>query len=780
MAKEQTNRSDGALPDAASWIGRRVRRVEDPKLVRGRGSYVDDVPVTNPLHLVLVRSQQAHALLERVDVERAKGQDGIVAVLTGDDVAGVPDAPANAPKGATAVRHPVLARGVVKYVGQPVAAVLAETRAAAEDAAELVGVEYRPLPVVADLKAAAAGDVMVHEGVPGNVAYTKLLQEGDVPGAFERADRVVKVDMINQRLAGVPLEGRGTLAAFDGTRDTLTVWSSTQMPHDLRDRLAELLCLAETQVRVIAPDVGGGFGIKINVYPEDVLVAALARQHRRPVKWIESRHEHMLSAAHGRGQQASLEAAVTADGKVLALRGRILADLGAFALTTTANVPTSTLSMLQGPYEVVNFDVELTELYSNKTPTGAYRGAGRPEPTYYLERLMDVVARDLGLDPAEVRRRNFISEDAFPYKTVTGTRYDSGAYERALDVALEKSGYADLREEQQRLRTQGRYLGIGLASYVEICAFGWDQARVRVNRDGSAMVFTGTSPHGQGAATGFAQIVAEQLGIEPTSVQVVHGDTLAVPTGQGTAGSRTLVVGGSAIQRAAERIRIKLLKIAAHQLGVSEEQLVMENGQVLVEGAPETALSVRDIADLAHRPNKLPDGLEPGLEEQATFYVKNATFPFGTHVCVVEVDRSTGAASIVRYVSVDDCGSIMNPMLVEGQVHGGIAQGAGQALWEGVAFDAAGQNMTASLAEYALPRLTDFPSFELQRTVTPSPTNPLGAKGVGEAGTIGATPAVVNAVIDALEAFGVRHLDMPLTAPKVWQAMQASAREDQP
>jgi carbon-monoxide dehydrogenase large subunit len=571
------------------------------------------------------------------------------------------------------------------------------------------------------------------------------------------------------------METRGSAAAWDGSRGALTVWSSTQVPHDLRDTLAEVLGLAANQVRVVAPDVGGGFGVKLNVYPEDVLVALLAQRLGHPVKWVESRRESMVATAHGRDQVCNLAVACDRRGKVLAMRARIVADLGAYLLSTTAEVPTLTLLMLQGPYTIRNLDAEVIEVYTHKTPTGAYRGAGRPEATFYLERAMDLIAAEVGADPVEVRRRNLLPKSAFPHRAITGVRYDSGDYGRALDLMLERAGYADLREEQRRGREARRYLGIGLSTYVEICAFGWERARVRVAPDGSAVVFSGTSPHGQGAASGFAQIVADRLGIPPDRVQVVHGDTLAVPSGMGTGGSRTLVVGGSAILRAADRVRKKMLRVAAHMLEVSTDDIEFRDGAIAVRGVPERALSVAEVAAAAHRPRRIPADLEPGLEESATFVIRESTFPFGAHLCVVEVDPDTGDVRVLRYVSVDDCGVVINPMLVEGQIHGGIAQAMGQALLEEVAYDASGQPLQPTLADYPLPRALHLPRIETHRTVTPSPTNPLGAKGVGEAGTIGATPAFANAVVDALEPFGVRHLDMPLRPERIWRALQQSA-----
>ena len=763
------------MEDLARWVGRRVRRIEDPKLVRGQGAYLDDVPAEGVLHVALVRSPHPHARVVRVDGTAARSVAGVVGVFSGPDL-GVGRVPVAGLRGAKVAPHPVLAVGVVRYVGEPVAAVVAESRAAAEDGAAAVAVSYEPLPAVADPLEAAGDASLVHPDLGTNVAYRRTTRAGDPDGAFTSAYRVVRQSIRQQRLAAVPMEGRGVLAAWDGARGLLTVWSSTQVPHDLRDTLAEALDLPANQVRVVAPDVGGGFGVKLNTYPEDVLVAHLARRLGRPVKWVESRRESLLATVHGRSQVGEVEVACDRRGRVLALRARLVADIGAYALSTTLEVPTLTARVLTGPYAIQHLQAEVVEVYTHRTPTGAYRGAGRPEATFYLERMMDLVAAELGLDPAEVRRRNLLRKSAFPYKTPGSARYDSGDFLRALRVLLDRAGYSALRREQERARAEGRYLGIGLSVYVEVCAFGWEAAKVRVLPDGSATVLTGTSPHGQGDATGFAQIVADRLGIPPERVEVVHGDTLVVPSGQGTAGSRTLVVGGSAVLRAAEKVRRKMFRIAAHLLEASVRDLELRDGRIAVRGVPDRAVPVAEVAAAAYRPGRLPDGLSPGLEEEGTFTVQQATSPFGAHLCVVEVDPDTGQVRVVRYVAVDDCGVVVNPLLVEGQIHGGVAQALGQALLEEVAYDGTAQPLTTTLADYPVPRAAHLPRLELHRTVTPSPTNPLGAKGVGEAGTIGATPAFANAVLDALRPFGVRHLDTPLHPERVWRAIQQARR----
>lgn len=762
------------MAEQTLWTGRRVR-VEDPKLLQGRGTYVDDLAPEGTLHVAVVRSPHPHARVVRVDVQRAQSSPGVVAVVTAQDLP-VRGVPAEGLRGAKLAVHPVLAAEVVRYVGEPVAAVVATSRAQAEDAALLVDVQYEPLEPVTDPFRALEGAPFVHPELGTNVVYRRQVRAGDPDAALAQAHRIVRATIRQQRVAGIPMEPRGVLAAWDGARGMLTVWSSTQVPHDLRDALAEALGLPVNRVRVVAPDVGGGFGVKLNTYPEEILVALLCRQLHRPVKWVQTRREDLLSTAQGRSQVGEFEVACDPQGRVLALRARLVADVGAYTLSTTVDVPTLTVRVLTGPYAIQNVQAEVVEVFTHKTPTGAYRGAGRPEATFYLERLMDLVAAELNLDPAVVRRRNLLPKSAFPYRAPTGARYDSGDYRKALRVLLERAGYRELRREQARARAEGRYLGIGLSCYVEVCTFGWETARVRVLPDGSAVVLTGTSPHGQGGATGLAQVVADRLGIPPDRVEVVHGDTLTVPTGMGTAGSRTLVVGGSAALRAAEKVRRKMFRVAARLLEASPRDLELRDGRIAVRGTPDRAVTVAEVAEAAYQAGRLPDGLSPGLEEEGTFVVEQATAPFGAHLCVVEVDPETGQVRVLRYVSVDDCGVVVNPLLVEGQIQGGIVQAMGQALLEEVVYDPSGQPLTTTLADYPVPRAVDAPAVEMHRTVTPSPTNPLGAKGVGEAGTIGATPAFVNAVVDALRPFGVRHLDTSLRPERIWRAIQQARR----
>jgi carbon-monoxide dehydrogenase large subunit len=758
------------------YIGARIKRIEDPKLIRGEGAFLDDLALPGTLHAVFVRSPHGHARIRSIDLSRARSHPRVVGAFAAADL---PDIQKPLPvipvDGMRAGWHLPLASGTVRYVGEPVAVVVAEDLYSARDAAELVEVVYDPLPAVVDLEKAAAGPPFVHDELGTNVAFTRTVERGDVDAAFRRAAVVVTQRMVNHRVAPVSMEPRGTLALYDGStgQGILTVWTSTQEAHAIRDGLSQVLGLPAQRIRVVTPDVGGGFGSKLNTYPEDAVVAHLARRLRRPVKWVETRRENLLTTTHGRSQVIGLEVAADREGRVLGLRCRILADLGAALVYTTAIVPTLTPLMIQGPYDIPALRCELVALYTNTCPTGAYRGAGRPEATYYLERMMDLVADATGVDPAEVRRRNFIPPDRFPYKAASGAEYDSGEYAKALDEALRLADYPRLRREQDAARKEGRLLGVGLSSYVEICGFGpWELGTVRVNKDASATIVTGTSPHGQGDDTGFAQIVAELLTIPLDRITVVHGDTLLVQYGGGTSGSRSMALGGSAVYVAAQQVREQILGIAATMLEASKADLVLEDGRVAVRGAPGRAVTLAEVAAAAYDGEHLPEGQDPGLEATCRFTSQGTTFPFGTHVCVVEVDPETGSVRVVRYVAVDDCGRVINPLLVDGQVHGGIVQGASQALLESVVYDENGQLLTGTLAEYGIPAAHFMPRMERGVSVTPTPRNPLGAKGIGEAATIGSTPAVVNAVVDALSHLGVRHIDMPLTPERVLAALR--------
>ncbi len=770
---------------AHKYVGERIPRVEDRRLITGRAHYVDDIVRPGMVYAAILRSIYAHARLKEIRVEAARQAPGVIAVFTGQDLRGKvgPIPVASRLPDLKIPEHSVLAVEKVCYVGEPVAVVVATDRYRARDALDLIEVEYEPLEAVVDPeKALEEGAPVIHEGFGNNVAFTWELSGGDVERAFREADVVVSQRMVNQRLIPVAMEPRGVVAEYDAGEGQLTVWTSTQIPHLLRTQLAAMLGLAENRVRVIAPEVGGGFGSKLNVYAEEALVGYLAMRLQRPVKWIETRRENFLATIHGRGQIAYVEAAVRRDGTVLGLRYRIIQDVGAYHQLLTPAIPTLTGLMATGPYKIPNLRVQVTGAFTNKMATDAYRGAGRPEATYFLERMMDLIAAELGMDPVQVRLRNFPQPEEFPFPTASGLLYDSGNYPQALQRAVEMIGYEKLRQEQQALRQQGRYLGIGISTYVEICALGpspalpaggWESATVRVEPTGKVTVLTGASPHGQGQETSFAQIVADELGVDLSDVRVIHGDTAIVQYGIGTFGSRATAVGGTALYGALQKVKEKATRLAAHLLGEENVANVeFAEGKFFVKDHPERTMTFSEVAQAAYLAKSLPSGMEPGLEATSFFEPSNFTFPFGAHIAVVEVDPETGEVQFRRYVAVDDCGRAINPMLVDGQVHGGIVQALGQALLEEAIYDESGQLVTGELTDYAIPKATDVPWFEADRTETPSPVNPLGVKGVGEAGTIAATPAIVNAVMDALSPFGIRHLDMPLKPEKIWRAIR--------
>jgi carbon-monoxide dehydrogenase large subunit len=780
-------------------FGASVKRREDPRLITGTASYTDDLVLPGMAYAQIVRSPHAHARITRIDVEDARRRPGVVAVFTGRDVAGalnpiptawlIPNSELKTPP------HPALAVDTVRYAGDGVAVVVAEDRYVARDAAEQVRVEYQILPAVVDQVAAAgAGAPRVHAEAPDNLAFRWRVTGGDADAAFAEAKRngiVVSHRFVNQRLIPSAMETRGVLARYNPGSGDLTVWYTTQNPHIARFLMSVVTGIPEHKIRIIAPEVGGGFGSKIPFYPDEAVIAYCARATGRPVKWTEDRRENYQATIHGRDHVTELEAAVRKDGTVTALRGRTWANLGAYLSTAGPGVPTILHGlMLTGCYAIPNLSYEVLGVFTNTAPVDAYRGAGRPEATYLIERVMDLVASATGLDPAEVRRKNFIPPDRFPYTTAAGLQYDSGNYAPALDRALDLVGYRRLRDVQKQGPKDTRYLGIGLSTYTEICGMGpsavvgstgfqgglWESATVRLHPTGKATVFTGTSPHGQGEETTFAQIVADELGLPIDDIEVVHGDTGAVSMGWGTYGSRTTVVGGGAIALASRRVREKAAKIAAHLLEAAESDIVFDQGRFHVRGSPDRAKTIQEVTLQAYLAWNLPAGVEPSLEASAYYDPPNFTFPFGAHVAVVKVDADTGDVELRRYVAVDDCGRVINPLIVDGQVHGGLVQGIAQALWEGAAYSPEGQLLTGSMADYALPRAHMFPTFVTDRTETPSPHNPLGVKGVGETGTIASTPAIVNAVIDALRPLGVTHLDMPLTPERIWTAIHGKNR----
>ena len=764
-------------------IGARVKRKEDPRLVTGSSTYVDDLRPARTVHMAILRSVYAHARIARVEIDAALAHPGVIAAYSGEQFRALcgplPAREGEAMPGMSGFTPPLvwpMAADRVRFVGEPVAVIVAADRYIARDALDLIDVTYDPLPAVADTDAAlASGAPQLYDEAPGNVAFTWRHAQGDAAAAFAAADVVVEQRMVNQRIAAVPMEPRAILAQPDPLNGGLVVTTSTQNPHGVRKQLAQLTGLPETLIRVIAPEVGGGFGVKSGVYPEDVIVAALALHLRRPVKWIESRAESLSTTQHGRGQVADVAVAARADGEITALRLRLVADVGGFPRGLF--VPILTGRMMNGVYRYTTIDLEITGVYTNTMATGAYRGAGRPEAAYYVERIVDLLARELGMTPIEIRRRNFIPPDAFPYRTATGLTYDSGDYENALARVLEFADYDALRAEQTRLRAEGRYLGIGLVTATEISGGGpFESADVRVEPSGAVTVSTGISPHGQGEETTFAQIVADELGVAMSDIIVVHGDTARTPPGIGTFGSRGLVVGGSALVRALEPIKEKARRIAAHLLEAAPEDIELREGRFGVTGTADRSVTLKEIAAVAYG-QRLPPDITSGLESVEFFRPELPAFPFCADICVVEVDIETGVITLRDYFAVDDCGRVISPLLVEGQLHGGLAQGIAQALWEEVVYDASGQLVSGSLMDYAVPTARAFPQFATTQTETLTRFNPLGAKGIGEMATVSSPPAVVNAVLDALAPFGIRHLDMPLHAERIWQAIQHARSE---
>jgi carbon-monoxide dehydrogenase large subunit len=798
----------------SKYVGQSVKRTEDPRLIKGLAHYVDDIKLPDTLHVAFVRSVYAHARIKSIDTADALSAPGVVAVYTGADVADKigPVPCASALPDLKVPDHRVLAKDRVYFVGHPIAAVVAKDRYAARDAVDLVMVDYEDLPAVTDVEAAANGGPRVHENFADNIAYKLTAGEGDIDAAFSAAERTVKQRILHKRLAPIAMEPRGVLARYFPGEEELTVWSSTQIPHLLRTQLALMIGIPENKLRVITPEVGGGFGSKLNVYGEEALVGWISMQLAKPVKWIETRRENIQATIHGRGQVGNIEVAFKNDGTITGLRYNVFADLGAYHQLLTPAIPTLTGLMLSGAYKIPAIQINITACFTNKMATDAYRGAGRPEATYVVERAMDLVAADLKMDPAELRRKNFPAASEFPFHTATGLEYDSGDYEAALNKAQGIADYARLRTDQKAARAAGRLIGIGISTYVEICALGpsqampaggWESATVRIEPTGKVTVLTGASPHGQGQETSFAQIAADELGVDLHDVTVIHGDTGVVQYGIGTFGSRATAVGGTAVYVAIQKLKEKAHKIAAHMLKADATRLSFEGGRYSLQAAsaataagtsepvipvgeapaaalPEphtdgkSSLTIQEIALAAHLAKELPPDTEPGLSATYFFEPKNFTFPFGTHIAVVEVDRDTGDIKFLRYVAVDDCGKVINPMLVDGQVHGGIVQSIGQAMFEEVVYDEQGQLITGTLMDYALPRASHIPNFELDRTETPSPVNPLGVKGVGEAGTIGATPAIVGAIVDALAPFGVKHLDMPIKPEALWRIINSN------
>jgi carbon-monoxide dehydrogenase large subunit len=736
-------------------------------------------------YMIVVRSPHPHALIRDIRTDSAASMPGVLAVFQGDDFSSwihsfLPVGTAGVPQKRFVPDQFPIAKSESVYQGEPVAAVIATSLHQSADAAELVEVDYEPLPAVLDVRAGAVQSTQTtHSGAKDNVAWEASFEGGQPDRAFAEAELVIRQRIEQQRLAPIPLEGRAVLADFSQGDQQLTLWTSTQVPHFIRMFLAQALGLAESRVRVIAPDVGGGFGCKLRPYPEEYLAAACSRRLGRPVKWTETRTENLQATNHGRGQSYDLEVAAKRDGTLLGLRIEQWVDVGAYVGLFGSN-PTISIQMSGGCYRWMGIRGHSVGVLTNKMSTDPYRGAGRPEATYLCERAVDLVAGELGLDPADVRRKNFALE--FPFVNSFGFEYDSGAYATALDRALNLAGYAELRQLQLEARRQGRYLGIGIAAYVEVCGFGpssatgtqtevglVESAQVRVFPHGSVAVYVGTHAHGQGHDTTFAQIVGDLLGVDQDSIVIKHGDTGEGPAfGYGTYGSRSLAVGGSALRAACEKVIAKARYLAAARFEAAQDDIVYEGGRFQVAGVPSKSASLAELAFDAYG-SRIPAGLEPGLDAIAYFDPPNFTYPFGVHLCAVEIDPETGRPTVTKYVAVDDCGNVINPMIVEGQLHGGIAQGIAQALYEEIVYDdASGQLKTATLLDYQIPTVNEMPELILEQMVTPTPTNGLGAKGVGEAGTIGSSAAVINAICDALAPLGVKHVDMPATPERIW------------
>jgi carbon-monoxide dehydrogenase large subunit len=771
-------------------VGRAMRRKEDPRLLTGQATYVDDINLVGQLWAAFVRSPEANARIVSIDASAAKEREGVRAVFTNEDLdmeSGLPMAWVPPGIEVKTPDHWVLAKGEVKHVGDPVALVIGDDRYSVVDAAEDVLVEYEPLPVVTDPEAALEeGSPLVHEALGSNKSYAWSLGGGDLEKGFAEADVIIERRVVNHRIAGAAIEPRGVLAEFRA--DRLTVWSSTQVPHFLRLFLATLLGIGEDRVRVIAPEVGGGFGSKLQIYAEEIGCAWASHKLGRPVKWIETRSEGMMVTHHGRDQIDTVRVGAKRDGTLTAWHTTIIADLGAYQMLLTPVIPPSSAFVMCGVYATPAVQTDVIGVFTNKFATDAIRGAGRPEATHLIETTMDRLAHELGMDPLELRRKNFIPPFLEPHETPVGIFYDSGNYEGALDKLLEHIDAAQVRREAEELRSRGIHRGIGFCTYTEICgnapsrvigpsglgvqSGGWESSTVRVHASGAVTVYTGSSPHGQGHETGFAQIAADRVGADPAQVDVIHGDTATGPFGLDTYGSRTLSVGGEAVARASKKVADKARAIVAHQLEADVADIELRDDKFIVRGSPDKGMTLAEVAGAAYVPENLPEGMEPGLDETSFYDPENFVFPFGAHACVVDVDAETGKVDIVRYVAVDDCGPAINPMLIEGQVHGGVTHAIGQALYERIHYDENGQLVTGTFVDYALPSAADVPSFETDRTETPSPVNSLRVKGVGETGTIAGSATVTNAVMDALRPLGVTDINMPLSPQRIWSAIQ--------
>ena len=781
--------------NGAGVFGSSIRRREDPELITGRAKYTDDLKLSGMVYCTILRSPYANAKINSIDGSEAEALDGVLGVYTAQDIedSGTPGA---IPVGwllpdLKTPDHPMLAKDTVRHVGDGVAIVIAEDQYTAHDALELIWVDYEPLDGIADpRKATEDGAPLVHEQAPNNIAFDwEIGDKEKTDAAFANAAHVATLDIVNNRLIPNAMEPRAALADYNDITGELTLYMTTQNPHIHRLLMSlASLGLPEHKIRVIAPEVGGGFGSKIHHYPDEAIASWASMQVGRPVKWTATRSETYITDAHGRDHVTHGEMAIDANGKFIGLRVDTYAAMGAYLSTFAPAVPTYLYgTLMSGEYDLAAIHCHVYGVFTHTVPVDAYRGAGRPEATFIVERLVDEAARVTGIDPAEIRRRNFISPDNFPYATQVALEYDSGNYEGALDKALEAIGYDDFRSEQAAAREKGKYLGLGLSTYIEACGLApsavvgslgaqagqWESAVVRVHATGKVTVYSGCCGHGQGHETTFAQIVASALGVPYDDIDVIEGDTGVMPHGWGTYGSRSAATGGSAIASAAQKVVDKARTIAAHLLEAAEEDLAFEDGNFFVKGSPDQMQSLQDVSLQAYLAHNLPKGIEPALEATSFYDPANFVFPFGTHIAIVEICTTTGQVDLKRYLAVDDVGNVINPMIVDGQVHGGIAQGIGQSLYETAVYDEGANLLSGTMLDYAVPKAHFLPSFETDRTVTPCPHNPLGVKGVGEAGSIASPAAIVNAVVDALSPFGVNHIDMPVTSEKVWNAINS-------
>jgi aerobic carbon-monoxide dehydrogenase large subunit len=789
---EQVGEAARSGPDGSRHVGASRPRKEDARLITGQTSWTDNIQLPGLLHMAVLRRPMAHARIASIDVSPALEQPGVIAAFSGADLA---DEQGSLPCAWPVTddmkhpAHPPLAVDEVRYVGDGVAVVIARDRYAAADALEHIVVDYEPLPAVVDMEQALTDEVLVHDELGTNTCFVWPFSAGDVDAAFAEDDDTVVVHrrFIQQRLIPTAIEPRAVVVSPIAAANDYTVYSATQVPHILRIMLALVTGIPEQQIRVIAPDVGGGFGSKLNVYAEEVLALVVAKRLGRPIKWTESRSEGYQATIHGRDQIQDITIAATRDGRLKGLKVDLKADMGAYLQLVTPGVPILGAFMFPAIYKMDAYDFRCTGVFTTKTPTDAYRGAGRPEATFAIERIMDELAVELGMEPMELRRRNWIRHEEFPFESIAGLTYDSGNYEAATDRAMELFDYDGLRAEQAARRDRGDrvQLGIGISTFTEMCglapsrvlgslsygAGGWEAAAIRMLPTGKVEVVTGTSPHGQGHVTCWSQIAADALGVPYEDVEVLHGDTAIAPQGLDTYGSRSLVVGGVAVQKAAEKVIEKARRVAAHLLEADEGDVEFADGTFSVKGSPGTGKTIQELALATFASHDFPEGMEPNLNADSVFDPDNFSFPHGTHLCAVEVDTETGRVDVLRYVCVDDVGKVVNPMIVEGQVHGGLAQGIAQALYEEAIYDADGNLVTGSLVDYYVPGAPDLPDFVTDRTETPATSNPLGVKGVGEAGTIASTPAVVNAVIDAVRHLGVRDIAMPCSPERVWRAI---------